>query len=210
MRNSTIALLSFAAVLPAQTVDVRSSVKVQLAADAPVALVSADWGQSTASPRGGALVLDLHTALSMRNAGSRRIRGITLEVLAQEVTPGGRGSVTVPCLDVAPGETFPVRIDLRLLRPLAAGAGPLVTVSIDGLLFQDLSFYGPNRLKLRRAMTAWEMEAQRDRRHFESVLAAGGPAAVQKELLATMARMADRPRLDLQVARSGRATNIDS
>jgi hypothetical protein len=32
-------------------------------------------------------------------------------VLAQEVTPGGKASVAVPSLNVASGETFPVRVD---------------------------------------------------------------------------------------------------
>lgn len=182
------------------------SVKIQFPADSPLTLVAADWGQSPPTARGGALVLDLHSALSLRNVSQRRIRGVTLEVLAQELTPGGRGSVTVPCLDVVPGENFPVRVDLRLLRPLSAGAGPLVTISLDGVLFDDLSFYGPNRLNLRRSMTAWEIEAQRDRRHFQTVLATAGPEGVRREMLATMARQADRPRLDVRVARAGRAT----
>jgi hypothetical protein len=42
------------------------------------------------------MLLDLHTALSLRNTGGRRIRGITLLVTAQEVTPGGKASVSVP------------------------------------------------------------------------------------------------------------------
>ena len=58
--------------------------------DSPVTVVSADWGESNASARGGAMLLDLHTSLSLRNSGSRRIRGITLLVSAQEVTPGGK------------------------------------------------------------------------------------------------------------------------
>ena len=62
----------------------------------------------------------MHAALSLRNSSQRRIRGITLAVLAQEVTPGGKGSISVPSLDVAPGETFSVRVDLQLLRPLGA------------------------------------------------------------------------------------------
>src|SRR4030081_289950 len=82
--------------------------------DSPVAVLSADWGESSASPRGGAMTLDLHTALSLRNTGGRRIRGITLLVTAQDVTPGGKASVSVPSLNVGPGEAFPIRIDLRL------------------------------------------------------------------------------------------------
>ena len=92
-----------------------------------MAVLASDHGDSNETARGGAMLLDLHAALSLRNSTQRRIRGITLLVTAQEVTPGGKGSVTVTSLDVGPDETFPVRIDLRLLRPLAGGerrAGP--------------------------------------------------------------------------------------
>jgi hypothetical protein len=190
---------------------VRSSLKVNLPPDSPVVLLSADWGESSASERGSAMVLNLHTALSLRNASQRRIRAITWMVLSQEVTPGGRASVTKASLDIAPNENFPVRLDLRLLRPLAqaAATGPLVEMSLDGVLFEDLSFYGPNRLDSRRAMTALELEAQRDRRWFRQVLEARGPDALRKECLASLARQADTPRLDVQLAR-GRATALDS
>lgn len=174
---------------------------VDFPSDAPVTLVSADWGTSGVTPRGGAMLVELNTSLRLRNDSPSTIRGVTLLVLAQEVTPGGKASVTVPSLNAAPGESFPVRIDLRLLRPLQTGGGPLVRVDLDGVLFDDLSFYGPNRLNSRRAMTTWEMEARRDREYFRSVLAEGGPDALRKEVLASLARQADRPRLDVQVAR---------
>ena len=66
-------------------------------------------------PRGGAYFLDVHAVLSLRNTSQKRIRGVTLAVLAQEMATGGKGSVSVPSLDVAPGEAFPLRIDLPLL-----------------------------------------------------------------------------------------------
>jgi hypothetical protein len=186
------------------------TLRVDFPAESPVTVVSADWGASEASPRGGALVVDLRTTLRLRNSGAAPIRGITLVVLAQEVTPGGKASVSVPSLNVAPGETFPVRIDLRLLRPLQTGPGPLVRVELDGVLFDDLTFYGPDRLNSRRTMTAWEIEARRDRRYFKSVLAARGPEGLREEILASLAREADRPSLDVQVSRRGRATALAS
>jgi hypothetical protein len=159
--------------------------------------------------RGSAMVIDLRSSLSLRNSGPRRIRGVTLLVTAQEVTAGGKASVSVPSLNVALGETFPVRIDLRLLRPLMP-LGPLVVVSLDGVLFDDLSFYGPNRLNSRRSMTVWEMEARRDRRHFKSVLASLGEESLRKTIIESLARQADVPRVDVQVARGGRATNVEA
>ena len=64
---------------------------------------------------------------------------------------------------MAPGETFTVRGDLHLLRPIGAETSPLVEVSVDGVLFDDLTFYGPNKLLSRRSMMVWELEARRDR-----------------------------------------------
>lgn len=190
--------------------DPRSSLKIDFPEDSPVTVVSADWGESRASARGSAMILDLHTALSLRNSGSHRIRGVSLLVLAQEVTPGGKASVAVPSLNVGPGETFPIRIDLRLLRPLLVSGAPLVQVTLDGVLFDDLSFYGPNRLNSRRSMTVWEMEARRDRQYFKSVLASRGAEELRRHILQSLARQAERPRLDVQVSRGGRATNIEA
>jgi hypothetical protein len=187
-----------------------SSFKINFPGDSPVAVVSADWGESRTTTLGGALVLELHSALSLRNSSQARIRSVTLLVLAQDVTPGGKASVSVPSLDVRPGETFPVRIDLRLLRPVGAVGGPLLEVSLDGVLFDNLSFYGPNRLNSRRSMTAWELEARRDRRHFKSVLEAQGPEGLRKQILASLARQAERTSLDVQVTRRGRASAVAS
>jgi len=183
--------------------------KIDLPKDSPVAVLSTDYGDSTESARGGAMLVDLHAALSFRNSTQRRIRGITLLVTAQEVTPGGKGSVTVTSLDVGPNESFPIRIDMRLLRPLQSASGFPVTVGLDGVLFEDLSFYGPDKLNSRRSMTVCEFEARRDRRYFKSLLAEGGPDRLQKELLASLSRQADRPGLEVQMSRGGRATNFE-
>ncbi len=189
--------------------DARGSFKIDLPKDSPVSFVAADWGQSRPLPRGGAVVLDLHTSLSLRNSSQRRIRGITLMVLAQEVTPGGKASVSVPSLDVAPGETFPVRIDLRLLRPIQGGENAVVQVALDGVLFDDMSFFGPNRLESRRSMMVWELEAQRDRRYFKGILEQAGMEGLQKEMLASLARKGDRSQPGVQMVRGARATTYE-
>ena len=173
-RLIAVPVAAVAGVLAQETpLDPQTSIKINLPPDSPVALLAANLGESRATPRGSAMVVDLRMALSLRNAGHKHISGITLLVTAQEFAPGGRGSVATPSLNVGPGEAFPVRIDLRLQRPAQMAGGPLVNVTLDGVLFQDLSFYGPNRLDSRRSLTAWEMEAQRDRRHFKQVLEIG-------------------------------------
>src|SRR5690242_12424114 len=133
------------------------SVSINLGKDAPVAVNSWSSDQSSVTARGAAMVLDLHMALTLQNIGQGRIHGVTLRVVAQEVTLGGKGSVTYPSLNVGPGEVFPVRIDMQLMRPTQVANGPLVQVDLDGVLFQDLSFFGPDRLNSRRTLTACEM-----------------------------------------------------
>ncbi|MFB3778877.1 MAG: hypothetical protein ACE141_14760 [Bryobacteraceae bacterium] len=210
MRNRLAAiLLACLSAAAAQQLDPRSSLKIDFPKDSPLAVVSADLGDSGTTARGSAMVIDLHASLTLRNSAPRRLRGVTLLVTAQEVAAGGRASVSVPSLDVGSGETFPVRIDLRLLRPLFP-AGPLVVVSLDGALFEDLSFFGPNRLNSQRSMTVWELEARRDRRHFKSVLAAKGQEALRQALLESLARQSERPRVNVQLARGGRATNQEA
>jgi hypothetical protein len=183
--------------------------KIDLPPDSPVTLVSVDWGGTDTTARGGAFFVDVHAALSLRNSSQRRVRGITLSVLSQEVTPGGKGSVSVPSLDVAPGEAFPIGIDLRLLHPVGGAAGgPAVQVQLDGVLFDDLGFYGPDKLHSRRTMTVWELEARRDRQFFKKLLEQAGRDGLQKEMLDSLARQADRPQPGVQMVR-GRATNSD-
>ncbi len=204
---ATLLTLS-AAALFAQSPNQPKAISMVLPHDSPVLMVSFAVDDAS-TPRGGAMLLNLHASLTLRNAGAQRIRGITFIVRAQDVTPGGKASVAVPSLDVAPGEVFPVQFDLRLLRPLqAASGGPMVQVGLDGVLFDDLHFYGPNQLNSRRTMTVWEMEARRDRRYFKALLEKGGTSALQQEMVASLGRQ-DRPQTGMLMTR-GRATNVDA
>ena len=207
MRSSNLKL-AFA--LMASICCLSAAVKIDLPKDSPVSVITSDYGDSSETARGGAMLLDLHAALTLRNSTQRRIRGITMLVMAQEVTPGGKGSVTVTSLDVGPNETFPVRIDLRLLRPLQSTGGATVQIGLDGVLFDDLSFYGPDKLSSKRSLTLCEWEARRDRRYFKALLAEGGGDRLQREILGIQAHQADRRSLDVQMVRGGRATNFDA
>lgn len=157
---------------------------VEFPRDSPVLAVSFSLGPTTARPRGGSMALDLHASLMLRNTGSKPISGLTLRVEAQDLTPSGKGSVTVPSLNVAPGEIFPVRIDMELLRPfnVAKAEGALVRVSLDCALFNDLTAYGPDSLGSRRALMVYELEARRDRRYLASLLQSGRVAQLREEL----------------------------
>ncbi len=187
-----------------------NSVRVNLSADSPVSLLGNEWNASRVSDRGGAQVLSLAGQMLLKNGSNRRIRAITWLVQTRDNTPGGRASVTKASLDVNGGETFPLRVDLRLLRPLVRGVASEIEVSLDGVLFDDLSFFGPNTLDSRRVMVAFEMEAQRDRKHFLAVLQARGGEGLRAECMTSLARQATMPRLDVQMARTGRVTNLSA
>ncbi|MEJ5368112.1 MAG: hypothetical protein WHT08_07335 [Bryobacteraceae bacterium] len=110
------------------------------------------------------------------------------------------GAVTRPGLDVAPGEEFSLRIDMRLLRPLVQQTGPLVEIALDGVLFDDLVFFGPNRMNVRRGMLAWEIEARRDRQMLAAILEKEGPEALRAKMLETLARQ-ENSMMPVQVVR---------
>jgi hypothetical protein len=131
---------------------------------------------------------------------------VTLRVVSQEVTMGGKASVTVQNVNIAPGEVFPVRIDTQLVRPNQISRGKLVQVDLDGVLFHDLSFYGPDRLNSRRYMTACELEAQRDREYFKRILAQGGVSGLRQRMLESIARQSVPP-LTVKVRRGPAVTS---
>src|ERR1019366_8936028 len=105
MRNKIFLLVGAAALAvgqfgpPQNAAQQNLAHKIDFPHDAPVSLAGDEWGGSAATVRGGAYAIDVRVALSLRNASQRRIRGITLTVLAQEATPGGKGSISVPSLD---------------------------------------------------------------------------------------------------------------
>lgn len=178
-------LLATAGCIAAESHNHMRWLDVEFPHDSPISLVSFSLGDSTtASVRGVSLALDLHTSLTLRNSSQKSIRGLTLSVEAQDLTPNGRASVTVPSLNAAPGEIFPVRVDLELLRPFNTprNGGALVQVRLDGVLFDDLSFYGPDKLQSRRSLTVYELEARRDRQYFQRLIRKGNTAKLREEM----------------------------
>lgn len=191
---------------PAAGSAIDKMVKVTVPSGVALSIVSTDLSETQISTVGGAMVIDLRCNLILRNEGAKPIRGVTFAVMAQQMTAGGKASVAVPSLNVGSAENFPVRIDLRLLRPLPAPPSPVVEVSLDGVLLADLSFAGPDKLDSRRKMTVLELEARRDRRHFLQALKRGGEDALRETIMASIAHQRQRPTLEARLAgNSGRA-----
>jgi hypothetical protein len=120
---------------------------------------------------------------------------------------GGVGSVFQPGLNVGPGEAFPVHIATKLMRPMQMPGGPLLQVNLDGVLFQDLTFYGQDKLHSRRIMTASEMEAQRDRQALKRLVAQGGNPALKDAILKILARRDALPQVQGRIVRGRAITN---
>ena len=194
------ALLAAGAGLGQERLDPATSIKFDLRSDAPIKVESFDSSESRVYSRGGALVIDLHVVAKIRNTSRDNIRGVTLLLAAHDSIPGGKMSTSVSG-NVAPGDVFDMAINGRVMRPAQGAVGPLVRVTVDGVLFRNYEFYGPDRLNSRRQMVAREMEADRDRKYFKQVLQARGVDALKREMLESLSRQSDRPHLDVQFAR---------
>ncbi len=163
---------------PAQWLD------VEFPRDSPVLPIAFSLRPSTARVIGTSTALDLHASLLLRNTSNKAINGLTLKIDAQDLAPAGKGSLTVPSLRMQPGDVFPLRIDLELRRPFTAAAtqGPVVRVSLDCVLFKDLTTYGPDKLNSRRTLTIYELQARREREYLAGLLTAGHMAEIREEL----------------------------
>ena len=67
------------------------------------------------------------------------------------------------------------------------------------MLFEDLSFYGPDKLNSRRSMTVWELEARRDRKYFKNVLEREGGDGLKREMVASLDRQSQRSQTEARV-----------
>jgi hypothetical protein len=197
-----LSALSAAAVLAQESPLPDNAISINLPKGSPVERVGLDKRDSRISSRGSAIMVDLDALLTLRNTSTNRIHGMTLRVVTQESAIGGKAWMGITPLNIGPGEYFPVHIVQKLMRP-GAVPGPLVEVTVDGVLFQDLSFVGPDQLHMRRDLVAWEMEAQRDRNYFKQILGRSGPKGLQTAMLKEMERMQERPQLDRPQIRRG-------
>jgi hypothetical protein len=160
-------------------------IDVEFSRDSPVLPISFSLGPgSTAGVRGTSMAFELHASLLLRNTGTKPLSGLTLRVEAKDLTPSGKGSVSIPSLQIAPGEVFPVRIDMELLRPFTVmkSDGAVFQLSLDCALFADMTSYGPDKLGSKRALMVYELEARRDRQYLAELLRTGRIPQLREEL----------------------------
>ncbi len=169
---STLAALALMPLVAPAASDNGHWLAVVFPLDSPVVSVGFDLGPTTATTRGSSMVFDLHAALTLRNVSNKPISGLALRVEAQDLTPHGKGSVIKPSLFILPGEEFPVKVDMELVRPISAARSEaaMVQVTLDCALFSDLKSYGPDKLNTRRTLMVYELEARRDRQFLSRLL----------------------------------------
>jgi hypothetical protein len=180
--------------------DPSNAIRVSVGPEVPLSVAGKDASQTRVQVQGSLMIIELRCNLTLRNESSQYLRGITFAVLTDRHAAGGKATVAMPSLNVEPEATFPVKLNLRLIRPLPASADDVIEVDVDGVLLADLTFHGPDRFHSRRRMKVWETEANRDRRYFKSVLASGGAQQLQSEIAASIDRQLRRPRLEARLA----------
>jgi hypothetical protein len=111
-------------------------------------------------------------------------------------------------LNIAQGETFSVSIDLRLIRPVQEQVSKDVRVYLDGVLFDDLQFYGPDRTGSKGLLMRQELEARGGRQYFKSLLESTGVDGLTKQILTSLSRPSNRMQAGQRVIR-GRATKYE-
>lgn len=174
-RALMMTILGFAAGVWATAAGTAHWVSFAFPSDSPVLVSSFTLGPTTARVEGSSMALDLHALLRLRNTGKKVISGLTLLVQAEDLTSGGKGSVTIPNLDAQPGDSFPVHINMELKRPFGGppNKGAILKISLDCALFGDLTAYGPDTLGSHRALLLYELEGRRDRHYLAHLLATG-------------------------------------
>ena len=208
MRNKVVLFLSAGVVALAQFGQQQNLAhKIDFPHDAPISLAGDEWGGSAATVRGGAYAIDVRVALSLRNASQRRIRGITSPFSPRKRLPAAKAPSPCPAWTSPPAKHFRCAAICTCCAPSAPASSPMVEVSLDGVLFDDLNFTAPTNCIRRRTMMVWELEARRDRQFFKALLDQSGRDGLQKEMLSSLAR-GDRPQYGVEMVR-GRATNTD-
>jgi len=179
--------------------DPARAVNVEIASDVPLSLVSQDLSKTKIQVMGALMVVDLNCRLEVRNDSGRFLRGVVMGVVTAEHSPGGKASVAVPSLNIPPDGTTDLSVDLKLVRPFPPTSEHAVNINIDGALFTNLTFRGPNQFDSQRKLVVWEKEAERDRAHFKSLLASGGRAQLETAIQASVQRQQQRPRLQAEL-----------
>lgn len=179
---------------PADAVSFRAS------AETSIELAEKDFSRTEISVRGPAAVVDLRCRLTLTNSSSRTLRAVTLAVHSVPGAPGGKAVVVSPSLSAGPGERALVDVNLRLVRPLPSAGQPLAEIVVDGVLYADLSFRGPDEISSRRRMTLLELEAREDRKRLAQTLSARGPEALRAQVLDVLERQASRPDFEVRLA----------
>ncbi len=141
---------------------------------------------------------DVHTRFSLRNVGTKPIAGLSFRILSSGGGSEGQAALILPSLQAAPGAVFPVRVDLQLPHRYSVRTqSPGVRILLDAVLWNDLSFYGPDLLHSRRRLLSFEFEARRENEYLRNLVGAGRLSEVREEL--NFGLPEDQPQLTMEL-----------
>ncbi len=175
-----------------ESIDPRSFVRIRLPADSPLELVAVDYDGSRVTRSEREIHFDLSLTLALRNRSSKPVDGLAMGLGYgfPGPAPASEGLNAASGIELRPGQTFalPARIRGDIEAPPATSrARPVdlpaaAVLSLDAVLFQDGSAYGPDRLGMIAPLRINRAEASRDRRYLESLAASSGPSGVARRL----------------------------
>jgi hypothetical protein len=157
-----------------------SSVQVEFGNNSPILMQSLQFEPSGNTP-GMSAEMKLRAFLALRNVGPKTIAGLTLRLDIDDLAPAA-ASIEMPALDARSGDAFRAPVNIDGARSFTRPSNSGLRISLDSVLFEDLSSYGPDTLHSLQALLRYEAENRRERQYLSSLLRAGQLADLREEL----------------------------
>lgn len=160
------------------------SLRLNLPNDTPVLLESFDVGTGAQHQRGFPGAGRFDAALKLRNIASKTIVGIVFTINYDALGHLPAASVITTGLHVPPAAEFPLHMSLQTAQGtrMALNSPASLNVSLDCVLFSDLSFYGSDPLHERDNLIVYELQARRERSYVGELIKADRLPEVREEL----------------------------
>lgn len=181
--NSLVCLLAVVPFIWAGTSRglVQPAINVSLGNGSPVLLQSLEVTSSDSVPATSSPAR-INISLGLKNTGPRTIIGLTFRIDAPFLT-AGHASLSMPNLEVAKDGmvSVPFKLELSRFAPQTHSDSAL-QISLDCVLFNDLSRYGPDTLHSHQSLGVFAAENRRERLYLQQLLRTGRVAEVREEL----------------------------
>lgn len=176
--------LLFASAIAAAANASAPALKINLPAGSPLLLQSVSLSSTPQHERGIPAAERFEALLQLRNTGNKTIVGISFSISYESFSSVPAASQIVTGLRVAPEGEFPLHVALETAHGarVTINSPANVHITLDCVLFSDLSTYGPDRLGQHRNLLVYELQARREREYVSQLLKEGRLPDVREEL----------------------------